>query len=271
MSRDIFLSNLTVIDTETTNLYPEKAEIVELAGARYDGKNWSVASALLGAKNGIPPEASAKNHISQRMIDGKPTFADSIETVKSVLSWPNSKYWVAHNCKYDQQVLSVAWQNSGPDHEYNSLLAEDKAVWICTHRLSKNLLDFDFADMQYNLSYLRYKLDLPVSDDLDAHRAGADTLVCAVLFEFLVDYALATGRVRDDATIGQQIHDLCWQPMLTKKWPFGKYRGKLLSEIPDDYYIWAMENLDSLKEDKAEYDADLAASVAAELTTRLAA
>ena len=82
---------------------------------------------------------------------------------------------------------------------------------------------------------------------------------------------MATGRVRDDATIGQQIHDLCWQPMLTKKWPFGKYRGKLLSEIPDDYYIWAMENLDSLKEDKAEYDADLAASVAAELTTRLAA
>ena len=60
MNRDIFLGSVTVIDTETTNLIPADAEIVEIAAAHYDGNNWQVADMLLGAKNGIPPEASAK-------------------------------------------------------------------------------------------------------------------------------------------------------------------------------------------------------------------
>lgn len=268
MSRSEFLSTVTVLDTETTNLYPEKAEIVEVAGARYDGQAWNVRSMLLGAVNGIPPEASAKNHISQRMIAGKPTFAQSQDGVAEILAWDTSSYLVAHNSKYDQTVLAKAWAEAGD--QKRSIEASHANLWICTHRLSKHLLrDVDFPDMQYNLSFLRYKLDLPVPDELPAHRADADTLTCAVLFEFLVDYAIATGLIADDDSIGSTLHALCWSPFDIKAWPFGKHKGKLLSEIETDYYMWAIENMDALNENKGGYDPDLAASVAAELERRL--
>jgi DNA polymerase III epsilon subunit-like protein len=268
MSKETFLKSITVLDTETTNLYPEQAEIVEIAGARYNGQEWLVSSMLLGAVNGIPPEASAKNNISNRMIEGLPTFNQSTSQVKSIFSWDNSRYFVAHNCKYDQTVLATAWLACGSEND--ATVALDQKNWICTYRLAKKLLDFDFGNMQYNLSYLRYKFDLPVPDDTTVHRAGADTLVCAILFEFLVDYALALDKVVDGENLGDQLHALCWDPIPITVWPFGKNKGKKLSEIPTDYYVWAMENMDALNEDKSGYDADLAASVAAELETRLA-
>jgi len=266
MSRDTFLSSVTVLDTETTNLHPEQAEIVEIAAARYDGQNWTVSSRLLGSREPIPPEASAKNHISQRMINGKPLFEDVTDEISSMLEWKGASYFVAHNCPYDQTVLAKSWLECGRQQDAGR--SESRSNWICTYRLAKQLLRFDFKDMQYNLSYLRYKLDLPVNDDLPSHRADADTLICAVLFEFLVDYALAMQMITDGPDIGDQVHHLCWRPLTITTWLFGKNKNKPLSEIPDDYYAWALQNMDALNEDKPGFDPDLAASVAAELERR---
>jgi len=268
MSRKTFLNSVTVLDTETTNLKPELAEIVEIAGAAYDGQNWQVTDMLLGARDGIPPEASAKTHISNRMIAGLPTFAAVQNQVIKIMRWDTTKYWVAHNCGYDQTVLAKAWCDAG-DSSGRSERVSNKDNWICTYRLSKRLLDLDFADMQYNLSYLRYKLDLPVDDNFESHRAGADTVVCAVLFEFLLDYALATDRVTDGADLGDQIHALCWQTIPYKTWPFGKNKGKKFAEIPTDYYLWALTNLDAINEAKPDYNRDLCESVRSELESRL--
>lgn len=104
-----------------------------------------------------------------------------------------------------------------------------------------------------------------------AHRAGNDTLVCAILLELLVDYALAKGLITDTDSMGKQLHTLCWQPLTYKTWPFGKNKGKLLSEIPNDYYLWALDNIDALNESKDGYDYDLAESVRMELEKRLQA
>lgn len=267
MSRDSFLGSVTVLDTETTNLHAELAEIVEVAGAVYADGRWHVSSRLLGAVNGIPPEASAKNNISNRMIAGLPTFSEEADDVADLLNWDRASYFVAHNCRYDQDVLALAWANAGDIAKPSYCLDTDR--WICTHRLSKHLLNYDFPDMQYNLSYLRYRLDLPVPDNTAAHRAGDDTLTCALLFEFLVDYAIVTGMVEDTSDLGRQIHALCWSPILYTTWPFGKHRGRPLAEIETDYYLWAMQNMDALNEDRDGYDPDLAASVAVELEKRL--
>jgi DNA polymerase-3 subunit epsilon len=269
MSRDKFLQSVTVLDTETTSMYPEQAEIVEIAAARWHNSNWTVNSSLFGSVTKIPPEASAKNHISWRMIDGLPIFAASQSTVDSIFQ-PGataSAYYVAHNCPYDQTVLAVNWADCSRDDMV--ALAQDSDRWICTHRLAKRLLDDNFTDIEYNLSYLRYKLDLPVDDNLTAHRAAADTLVCAELFEFLVDYALDTGAVQDGDDLGQQMHDLCWRAIPYKTWPFGKYKGKAFTEIPTDYYLWALENLDALNSEKADYNQDLCESVRVELESRI--
>ena len=265
--RDIFLKSVSVLDTETTHLIPEKAEIVEVAGASYDGTQWNISSALFGAKNGIPPEASAKNHISNRMIQDKPTFAESPDIAKDIMSWHHAEFWIAHNCSYDQAVLSSGFISASCNKD--AIKAQDSSKWICTHRLAKQLIPYDFKDMQYNLSFLRYKLDLPVPDDLAAHRAAADTLVCAVLFEFLVDYAIANNLVEDGPDLGKQMHALCWKPFKVTAWPFGKNKGKSFKEIPTDYYIWALGNLECLNETHKDFDRDLAENVRVELESRL--
>lgn len=267
MYKNKLYSSVVILDTETTNLVPEKAEIVELATAKFINNDWHITTLLLGANNPIPPEASAKNHISNRMISGLPRFQDQLSKIDLMLNSEHSQYLVAHNSKYDQKVLETAWRAVG-----NLQLAEKAGCndyWICTHRLAKKLLDFDFNDMQYNLSYLRYKLDLPVPDDMGSHRAGADTLTCALLFEFLVEYALATDKIKDTADLAQQLHDICWDTIHVKTWPFGKHKGKPLCDIETDYYQWAIDNLDALKESHPSYDRDLAESIVIELEKRL--
>ena len=262
-----FKQNAVVLDTETTNMLPELCEVVEVAGSTWQDGNWYADSALLGAHNGIPPEASAKNNISNRMIAGLPTFDQNLDTVKRILNWDTKQFFVAHNSSYDQSALATAFGRCDLAVDITQCL--DKTRWICTYRLSKHIIDNDFNDMQYNLSYLRYKLDLPVHDDVTVHRAADDTLVCAALLDYLVDKAITKGLVNPNDNIGVQLVNLSWNFIPIKTWPFGKYKGQLLKDVPTDYYLWAFENLSQFKEGQSSYDYDLAESVRAVLEARL--
>lgn len=264
-----FLSSVIVLDTETTNLHPELAEIVEVAEAHWIGGTWSTQGTLLGAKNGIPPAASAKNNISNKMIAGLPTFDDRIDDIRKLLNWSKAGYYVAHNANYDRKVLVRAWQDSGTQADID--LCKQDRRWLCTWRLSRQILAHDFEDMEYGLNYLRYKLDLPVADNLRLHRASDDTYLCAILLEYLVTAAINNGMIDADSDIGSQLNELCWSPIIQRTWPFGKYKGKDLDSIPNDYYSWAFKNVDSLKDDSSDYDMDLAESVRRVLEARLLA
>lgn len=262
-----FKQNTVVLDTETTNMLPELCEVVEVAGSTWQDGKWYADSALLGAHNGIPPEASAKNNISNRMIAGLPTFDQNLDTVKRILNWDTKQFFVAHNSSYDQSALATAFGRCDLDADITQCL--DKTRWICTYRLSKHIIDNEFNDMQYNLSYLRYKLDLPVRDDVTVHRAADDTLVCAALLDYLVEQAIAKGLVDPDDNIGVQLVNLSWNFIPIKMWPFGKYKGQPLKDVPTDYYLWAFENLSQFKEGESGYDYDLAESVRSVLEARL--
>ena len=269
MSTHEFYTSITVLDTETTNLLADQAEIVELAAARFDPQaGWVVRDRLFNAHNGIPPAASAKNNISPRMIRDQPYWDQCVRESKDMLAWDTARYFVAHNCSYDQSVLATAWDRCGSSADVQS--ARNQAVWICTWRLSKQILGHDFGDIEYGLNYLRYLLDLPVPDSHVSHRAGADTLICAMLLERLVSIATEKGMISSDGDIGQQLHDLCWSTIKVAVWPFGKYRGVALTEIPDDYWMWALKNLPALNDADSNYDRDLTESVRLLLEARLA-
>lgn len=260
--------NVIVLDTETTNLYANLAEIVEIAAARWDGDSWQVSGTLLGATNGIPPEASAKNNISNKMIQGLPTFKESCAVVEQLLNWPNSQYYVAHNAKYDQAVLEKAWREAGRA-DYAEI-CKDNSRWICTWRLSQHLFHHHFPNIEYGLNYLRYRLDLPVPDNTQLHRAKDDTYLCAILFDYLVQFAYDNNWIHpssDDPYLTLNL--LCWEPVPIDLWPFGKYRGVKLHDIPTDYYLWALSNIPALKEDSAEYDWDLAENLKTVLSHRI--
>ena len=266
---DDFLRSVSVIDTETTHLLPDQAEIVEVAGCYWDGAFWRTDGMLLNARRGIPPEASAKNNISRRMIQSEPYFDQAVKDIKRLLRWNDAAYFVAHNAAYDRQVLGHAWHRM--DNVADARICDDQSRWICTWRLSRQVLGHQFGDIEYGLNYLRYLLDLDVPDGHAVHRAADDAVTCALLLHALVDFAIEQGQVTEDGDIGQQLHDLCWQYITVAKWPFGKYRGVALSEIPDDYYAWALKNLPALNEADPGYDRDLSESVRQLLESRLAA
>ena len=269
MSTRKFLKEITVLDTETTNLIAEQAEIVELASARFDDSNgWVIRDRLFNARQGIPPAASAKNNIGPRMIQDQPYWDQCTKEIKDMLAWDRARYFVAHNCSYDQNVLAAAWQRTASSADVD--VAQDQSRWICTWRLSKQILAHDFGDIEYGLNYLRYLLDLPVPDDHVSHRAGADTLICALLLEKLMGIAVHKDLISLNADVGRQLHDLCWSHIKIAVWPFGKHRGVALTEIPDDYWVWALKNLPALNDADPGYDHDLSESVRLLLEARLA-
>ena len=263
-----FLSSVCVVDTETTGLDPTTAEIVEMACAHYVSGNWSVESQLFNTSNGIPPEASAKNQISRRMLLGQPLFdSEALPQIIDMLGMP--KYFVAHNVNYDQKVLSSSFERMG-EHTL-AVMFQDPNSWICTWRLSKHIYQHSFTDKIYNQNYLRYKLDLPVPDSIGVHRAGADVQVCGALLERIVEDSISGNFVDPTQPIGAQLVELSRAPIIYATWPLGKYRGQTLNSIPTDYFLWAIENQGSLRETDPGYDFDLAESVRQELETRLSA
>lgn len=255
-----FLETVTVVDVETTDIDVKKAEIIEIASCRYINGDWSAASILFGSINPIPPDASAVNHISNRMIAGLSLFPDELEIVYALFYTDDTSYMVAHNAEFDRRVLReniMRSFNQEPFEEYN-----DKNKWICTWRLAKAVLGVDYNNLKYNLSYLRYALDLDISDDVTAHRADADTLVAGKLIEFLINKAIENNQLDPNGDIGEQLIELCWAPKIVKTWPFGKHKGVPLGDVPIGYIQWAINlPLDSLDESNQNYDQDLAHSL----------
>jgi DNA polymerase III epsilon subunit-like protein len=260
-----FLCSATVVDTETTGKEPETCEICELATGRIED-GWKSSSKLFKTKEPIPPEASSKSLISNRMVENEPLFGDvDWMDLADMLHCDNTEWYVAHNSEFDRLVL----QNNLKARGERNKMFEDGSRWLCTWRLAKAVFGVDFDSMQYSLQYLRFYLDLDVPDDIPAHRADADVITTGKLLEYLVFAAVETGQLDTNHNIGEQLHSLCWSPVRVKTWPLGKHKGKALEEVPTDYYKWALQNVDRLQEGSAEYDMDLAASVAEVLTERL--
>jgi len=264
---DNFKTSTTVLDTETTDIDPTKCEIVEIAGSRFTEGRWKVNSTLLGSYGGMPPEASAKNNISNKMINGLRTFGQEYDKISKILNWKNSRYYVAHNANYDILALKTAFSRMNLKDDIAQ--CDDKSKWICTYRLSKHILSYDETITQFNLGYLRYKLELPISDDLTSHRAKDDTIICANLLDCLIEIAIANGQISPNEDIGLQLNTLCWQHIQTLTWPFGIHKGKKLEDLDNKYYSWALGNMSCFDEKSPDYDYDLAESVIEVLNDRL--
>ena len=269
MSKQSFYQSVIVLDTETTDLDPETAEIVEIGTASGAGNSeWILDSMLLGARNGIPPEASAVNNISNKMIAGLPYFDQQITPIWKKLYRNDGVYYVAHNAGFDMRALSASFKRAGAIGP--SVACISKSQWLCTWRLSRAILAPDFdALSNFQLNYLRYFFDLDV-EATDTHRASTDCLICAKLLEMIVEYGIAVGRVNEDEPLGPQLNDICWGHIPVTKFPIGKHKGTLLKDVPTDYYMWALKNMDMLKEDDPNCDTDLLESVRQELESRLA-
>lgn len=257
-----FLKSVAVVDCETTGLDATTAEIIELASGVFDGKEWQTKGLLFRPNKSIPPEASAKHFISNRMVQDKPLFENTIDSVIEIIGVP--AYFVAHNVHYDRTLLVSSLERAN-ENDLAELLANDD-LWICTLRLAKRIYP---AQESFALQYMRYALDLPVDDTVIGHNAESDVTVCALFLERLIKDGVALGLIDADSPIGPQLNALTIDPILVDVWTVGKHKGTKLVDIPTDYYLWALENMDVLKADKSQYDRDLSESVRQVLESRL--
>ena len=262
-----FFNQLIVVDTETTGVDTNSAEIIEIASGQLLDNDWQTHTLLLGSLRPIPPEASAIHYISNRMIADLPTFDDQIDKLAEVLRLNSVVSMVAHNADFDRKMIKEAYARCFHFDEFKTF--ENQRDWICTWRLAKAVLGIDYGLIQYGLSYLRYYLDLDVPDELPVHRADADVITCGRLLEKLLNLAIEKNLVDPTEDILPQLISLCWDPIPITKWSIGKkYAGRELSEIPTNYYMWALQNIDELNETNSRYNLDLATSVEKILSER---
>lgn len=264
-----FLEGVTVVDTETTGVDFKTDEIIEVASGRYDNGEWEISEHLMGSNNPIPPGASAVHYISNRMIKGLPTFSDSIDVINNVIYLNNTKHMVAHNSNFDWRMLAAGYEKASSTDFDKFNRKED---WVCTWKLAQQILGHRYDEIKYNLSYLRYLLDLDVDDNIPAHRAAADVTTCGRLLEKLIELAIEYEFINDNKDIAPQLKTLCWsKPIKVFKWPLGKHKGKKLEEVPTDYLLWCIDNIDLLNDKHTKYDSDLATTVEKVLEARLGA
>ncbi len=252
--KEDFLQSCLILDTETNSDDYKIAEIVESGFVIRENSSWTIFQELHSTVDRpIPPKVESICYITNKMIEGKPTFRDSKDTFQAVVNGYAAGYLVAHNHFFDMRVLG----NHGID--------TTKHNWICTWRIAKKL----FADVESidetNLPYLRFALELDVPIEMYCHRAGNDSYITAKLLEVFVDLMEEGGIIDKDLPYGPQVQEYSFSPIIYTRMPFGKHRNERMEDVPLSYWSWAMKNTDWFNDEADNYDPDLAASINAVL------
>lgn len=227
------MKKVIFFDTETTG-NTEKDFLCQIA---YKSEDESFTG-MYKPPMRIPPEASAVHHISNKMIEGKPTFSETedFKKIKSLFEDDNSVV-VAHNAPFDLMIIKK--ENILPKN------------FICTLRVAR-FLDPEEKIERYNLQYLRYLLDIEI--EAQAHDALGDVLVLEKLFERLKNKIMEHESMSEHEAIDEMIK-ISSHPSLFKKFKFGKHNGKFIEEVARvdrGYLEWLL----SQKLDGDEIDED---------------
>jgi DNA polymerase III epsilon subunit-like protein len=162
----------------------------------------------------IPPEASAVHHISNKMVEDKPSFKESgdLEKIKKLFEDKDSIV-IAHNAPFD--LMIIAKEGIIPNK------------FICTLRVAREL-DKDGKIERYNLQYLRYLLDIEI--EATAHDAMGDVLVLEKLFERLQKKIMDEEKLDEHGAIEKMV-EISSHPSLLRTFNFGKHLGKKIEEV----------------------------------------
>lgn len=224
------------LDTETTK--KDEGRLVQLAIKTDTGYSWNL---LFKPAEEITIEAMAVHHITNEMVEGEPTVAESADMRKMVQDLLDGGIVVAHNALFDIGVLEREGFKVGH--------------WMDTVRLSQHLTNLPCHQLQY----LRYALKLDKEcQGAVAHDAMGDVIVLEQLFKTL--NAIAAVRVSEKkgsvATV-EEIEDhmfaLSQTPVLMKIMPFGKYVGQSFEHVAkiDRGYLQWLAVREGLSEDLA--------------------
>ncbi|MHB8483657.1 MAG: putative quorum-sensing-regulated virulence factor [Nitrospiria bacterium] len=217
------------LDTETTGLEQED-RLVQVAWYTEEG---GYVNELFKPPLPIKYSAMGVHHITNEELVEKSAFSES-DTIKKLNELLRDHVIVAHNAEFDVGML----RKEG--------LIIDK--YVCTKKLARRFLS---GVEDNSLQTLRYQLKLDVGKDTVAHDAKGDVVALVALFNYIDNIAKEKFPNIEDRekeylkSADAQIMDIM---------PFGKHKGKKLSEVPLDYLQW-------LNDQPGHKDADLKATL----------
>lgn len=227
---------LIFLDTETTGLNPD-ARLCQVA-YKFCGQE---CESLFKPPVPIEIEAMAVSHITNRMVEEKEEFVSSQmkNDLKKIFSDEN--ILVAHNAKFDRDILKKEGLEVG--------------AMIDTQKVAQ-YLDEKGEVGKYNLQYLRYYFDLDVRDAV-AHSALGDVRVLERLFDYF--FEKMTEESKDEKMVIENMLEISTQPVLVKKFTFGKYNGQRVEEVAQrdpGYLRWPLGEKIKAREQGLENDED---------------
>ncbi len=216
------MQKIIFFDTETTGVN-DTDFLCQLA---YKSKDEEFCE-LYKPEINIPPEASSVHHITNKMVQDKPSFKKSndFKKIKNLFEDENSIV-VAHNAKFDLAIIKKEDMNP-------------KNV-ICTLRVAR-ALDKENKIPQHKLQFLRYFLNIEI--EATAHDALGDVLVLEKLFERLIEKIKKENNMDEEKALGMMI-DISSKPSLMHAFSFGKHTGKTVADVAKQdpgYLKWFLE------------------------------
>jgi len=222
------------IDCETTGLNPKEDLIIEVAAAVFTTKGiLEEFATLIDPGRLIPPESTVIHHITDDMVTGKP----KVESVlPKLLQMIGKKTIVGHGVGFDIELLAVAAERTGIGHSLKGNSSID------TLRMARL-----YGKSPTNaLEQLRKHFCI---EPHGAHRAMSDVSVNIDVFLNLIK----------DYKDLRQLFDILEKPIQMQTMPLGKYKGRGIKELPQDYLQWAA---------KQAFDRDLLFTLRSEVKRR---
>ena len=222
------------LDCETTGLNTKEDRVIEVSATRFIiSKNIETYESLIDPRVIIPEESIAIHHISQDMVEGKPTI-DTI--LSSLFQFIGNEIIVGHGIEFDLNILhEEALRHKIPSNLQNQ-------TFIDTLRLARL-----YGESPVNsLQGLRKHFNIP---EQMAHRAGDDVIINIEVFKHLIKPFRST----------KEILERLKKPIPMKTMPLGKHKGRPFKEIPLTYLKWARHQ---------KFDLDLMFSIESELKKR---
>jgi DNA polymerase III epsilon subunit-like protein len=209
-------------DTETTGMKATD-KVCELAWLEIDHDFNTVSSgySLINPEMPIHYAASAVNGITDAMVADSPTI---------------EQYMVASGFPLFGEDVVLTCHNASFDYRFLKDFMHEESKTLCTLKAARVI----YPDAEnHKQATLAAMLGIQVARE-KAHSADGDLDVLMQLIKCLCRDA--------DCDLDELLH-IQNIPKKVTKIPFGKHKGKNLSDLPDDYVTWLLNKCDNLNPD----------------------
>ncbi len=222
------------LDCETTGLEPKTDRIIEVAAVCFNAEEvFGTFESLVDPECEIPETSIAIHHITQEMVQGKPTIA---KILPELLRFLGNHILVGHGVGFDIDVIAASAERAG----IPCTLKHNR--YLDTLRMARY-----YGESPVNsLEQLRRHFNIEAEG---AHRAMSDVIVNLEVFKYLSKFHKTT----------ESLFEALSKPVLLKIMPLGPHKGRPMKEVPLPYLRWAAAK---------DFDQDFLFSVRSEIKRR---